>query len=466
MVKNFLKIAGVKTKAEFYKKYPTEAAFFRAHPEARELAEAARGGAFIPTYGDMVLPKAMYGLGMAQGGKMPQWLAERRFGAAGKEHLMDSYGYQEGGMAPEQGGGGQEEQIVQFIVQALQQGMPPEKIVEALVQQGIPQEQAVQLIQAVMQQMQQQQGAAEEQGEPMQEAPPQEMAEGQAPPMGMYGGSYKHGGQSCPDGMYWDETSKKCLPYPSFSAIKNYKPGMQILPSMQKVDSFSNYFNGLPNVSKSPMSSEVMMNPSHISLDNSFRPFLNDKEKEEYLKKLNVPKFSDNNTGMHLYRHGGMHGNPGTYADGYSGTYSNGVYFNYGGTPYLPDYSMAYGGSYQAGGQTDQLVQQVAQLLQQGVQPEMIVEQLVKAKIPKKQATQLVAQVAQQMQQSMGQQQMGMGQQPMAAYGGPYMPLSNRMNSSNFAYGGSTQYKKGGEYEMSENEIQDLINKGYKIQYL
>jgi len=31
------------------------------------------------------------------------------------------------------------------------------------------------------------------------------------------------------------------------------------------------------------------------------------------------------------YKHGGMHGNPGTYPDGYSGTYSNGVYFDYGG---------------------------------------------------------------------------------------------------------------------------------------
>ena len=31
------------------------------------------------------------------------------------------------------------------------------------------------------------------------------------------------------------------------------------------------------------------------------------------------------------YKHGGMHGKPGTYPDGYSGTYSNGVYFDYGG---------------------------------------------------------------------------------------------------------------------------------------
>lgn len=44
MVKKFLKIAGVKTEAEFYKKYPSEAAFFKAHPEAKELKQYKQGG--------------------------------------------------------------------------------------------------------------------------------------------------------------------------------------------------------------------------------------------------------------------------------------------------------------------------------------------------------------------------------------------------------------------------------------
>jgi len=44
MVKQFLKIAGVKTQSEFYKKYPTEAAFFRAHPEAKHLQKMSYGG--------------------------------------------------------------------------------------------------------------------------------------------------------------------------------------------------------------------------------------------------------------------------------------------------------------------------------------------------------------------------------------------------------------------------------------
>lgn len=50
--------------------------------------------------------------------------------------------------------GGEEEQIMQMIVQALQNGKSPEEIMSALVEAGIPQEQAQQMIQQVMQQSQ------------------------------------------------------------------------------------------------------------------------------------------------------------------------------------------------------------------------------------------------------------------------------------------------------------------------
>ena len=43
-----------------------------------------------------------------------------------------------------------------FITQALQQGVPPEQIMQQLVQNGIPQEVAQQMIQAVMGQGQEQ----------------------------------------------------------------------------------------------------------------------------------------------------------------------------------------------------------------------------------------------------------------------------------------------------------------------
>ena len=44
MKSEFLKLAGVKTEKAFYKKYPTEAAFFKAHPEAKKLVPKAQTG--------------------------------------------------------------------------------------------------------------------------------------------------------------------------------------------------------------------------------------------------------------------------------------------------------------------------------------------------------------------------------------------------------------------------------------
>jgi hypothetical protein len=58
---------------------------------------------------------------------------------------------------PQQGGGNPEEmiqQLMQMVMQALQQGTDPQQIVSMLVEQGIPQDQAGQIVEATMQQMQ------------------------------------------------------------------------------------------------------------------------------------------------------------------------------------------------------------------------------------------------------------------------------------------------------------------------
>ena len=44
MKAEFLKLAGVKSEKAFYKKYPTEAAFFQAHPKAKDVAKKAQWG--------------------------------------------------------------------------------------------------------------------------------------------------------------------------------------------------------------------------------------------------------------------------------------------------------------------------------------------------------------------------------------------------------------------------------------
>jgi len=48
MKNRFLKIAKVKDEASFYKKYPSEQAFFKAHPEAKKLIKKAQSGIAIP----------------------------------------------------------------------------------------------------------------------------------------------------------------------------------------------------------------------------------------------------------------------------------------------------------------------------------------------------------------------------------------------------------------------------------
>ena len=56
-----------------------------------------------------------------------------------------------------EGGEVDSQQIMQMVAQALQQNTPPEQILQMLVEQGIPQEQATQIIEQVMLQMQEQQ---------------------------------------------------------------------------------------------------------------------------------------------------------------------------------------------------------------------------------------------------------------------------------------------------------------------
>ena len=73
---------------------------------------------------------------------------------------------------PQQGPPQELQQIIAKVIEALQQGMQPEQIMQQLVQLGIPEEQAMALLQKVMQDVQGQQG------------PPQGMsAQGPPPPM-------------------------------------------------------------------------------------------------------------------------------------------------------------------------------------------------------------------------------------------------------------------------------------------
>ena len=150
-------------------------AFMKENKAAKFLGEGLKGaseimkgfkfeeGGYVPNYGMAYggVPQAMYGMGMAQGGsiykegrdlrdythtaaytpggwsgypvdlppvgwgkasyasggQMPQWLAQRRFAAAGNQDKMSEYGYADGGMVV-----GQEMYATPEQLQQLQKG--------------------------------------------------------------------------------------------------------------------------------------------------------------------------------------------------------------------------------------------------------------------------------------------------------------------------------------------------------
>lgn len=95
------------------------------------------------------------------------------------------------------------QQLAQMVIQALQQGMPPEQIIQMLVQQGIPEEVAMEVVQMVMQQAQ----GASAQGGPGQQYQPQggqyQGPQGQQP-QAAYGGYYADGGMT--GGMFFNQS--------------------------------------------------------------------------------------------------------------------------------------------------------------------------------------------------------------------------------------------------------------------
>jgi len=78
------------------------------------------------------------------------------------ERAVELVNMQMGGGQPQEQGG-QEQQIMQMVAEALQSGAAPEEILQQLVDSGVPQEQAVMIVEGVMQQMQ----APQEQQIPM-----------------------------------------------------------------------------------------------------------------------------------------------------------------------------------------------------------------------------------------------------------------------------------------------------------
>jgi hypothetical protein len=122
--------------------------------------------------------------------------------------------YQDGGPMPMQGGeqpmmggegqGGQDQlqQIIMMIVEALKEGMSPEDILAALVKMGIPEEQAAQLLQAVIEKLQGGGGQGQMQGQEMEQEGEYEEDDDENEGMGQQAAPMMaYGGQKMPIGI-------------------------------------------------------------------------------------------------------------------------------------------------------------------------------------------------------------------------------------------------------------------------
>jgi hypothetical protein len=101
MKDKFLKMAGVKSEKEFYKKFPTEEAFFKAYPQAVEMKK----GGNVPTN-----PKLYSRVKSEAKSKFDRWPS-----AYGSAWLVKTYKSRGGGYRKAQTGGGlQDQQIFQY----------------------------------------------------------------------------------------------------------------------------------------------------------------------------------------------------------------------------------------------------------------------------------------------------------------------------------------------------------------
>jgi hypothetical protein len=154
----------------------------------------AVGGTYLPDYASSAYGLPQFELGApiyANGGMSPE-----------EAMMMQQQGA--GMPSPDQGGGMDQQQIVQAVMQMMQQGMDPNQIMQQLVQGGVPPQMAEQIIMMVMQQVQGGGGPAGGQGgmgggqpngmqQPMAPPSPEQGMEGMPMPGGMARGGMTPG---------------------------------------------------------------------------------------------------------------------------------------------------------------------------------------------------------------------------------------------------------------------------------
>lgn len=388
------------------------------------------------------------------------------------------------GAAPQEGGGQDQamQQVVQFIMQALQQQMPQEQIIAQIIEMtGMGEEEAMQILQLVVEKMSGAEQAPQEGGMMPPQGPEQEMMQQGPPPPGMkMGGMYKKGGSysgtyDAGTGGYYAQGGSYVPMYSEYAYGGNYpmyRGGGEPCPGEGQIRNEQGTCVCGPEYDTDPDTGQCIR--KQTTNTTTAAP----SENEEGPSMM-PPTFGGQSS-MPPSR-GGFNAGFGLQGKNYNFDYGFGVgadmksdvnhnvnfnipkAFRMGVNSgdigltgrYVPGKS--WSGNLNAGvplsgakGRTD-LLRFTGGMGQNFTAP------------PSNGGMMTSGSKGTPLNYNAGVEYLGR----MFGEKGPNVKLRASYNREN-QYGGPTtrQYKKGGEYNMSEKEIQDLIKKGYKIQYL